>query len=67
VAELKRINLKDGDIVAADETTMMPLVQTPDDFIVVMAGGKAGVQSCYIPGWGGKAGSQSVTREIKRP
>ena len=67
VAELKRMNLKDGEVAAGDETTMMPLVQTPDDFLVVMAGGKAGVQSCYIPGWGGKAGSQSVTREIRRP
>lgn len=67
VAELKRIKLKDGDVVAADETAMMPLVQAPEDFLVIMAGGKAGVQSCYIPGWGGKAGSQSVTREIRRP
>jgi len=22
------------------------------------------VQSCFIPGWGGKNGSQSVTKEI---
>ena len=34
---------------------------------VVMAGGKAGVQSAYIPGWGGRNGSQAVTREIRRP
>jgi len=67
VAELKRINLKDGAVAAADEKTMMPLVQTADDFLVIMAGGRAGVQSAYIPGWGGKAGSQSVTREIRRP
>lgn len=67
VAELKRIKIKDGEIVAADETTMMPLVQSPEDFLVIMAGGRAGVQSAYIPGWGGKAGSQSVTREIRRP
>jgi len=42
-------------------------VHTPQDFLVIAAGGKAGVQSCYIPGWGGKNGSQSVTREIKLP
>ena len=67
VAELKRIKIKDGEVAAADETTLMPLVQTPQDFLVIMAGGRAGVQSAYIPGWGGKAGSQSVTREIRRP
>jgi hypothetical protein len=25
------------------------------------------VQSAYIPGWGGKRSSQSVTKEIRRP
>jgi hypothetical protein len=24
------------------------------------------VQSAYIPGWGSKSGSQSVTKEIRR-
>jgi hypothetical protein len=39
-------------------------VRQPQDLLVIAAGGKAGVQSCFIPGWGGKEGSQSVTREI---
>ena len=67
IAELKRIHLKGGDVEPADEATLQPIVQVPQDFLVVAAGGKAGVQSAYIPGWGGKAGSQSVTREIRRP
>jgi len=67
VAELKRINLKDGAVAPADEKEMVTLVHEPDDFLVVMAGGKAGVQSAYIPGWGGKNGSQAVTKEIHRP
>ena len=67
VAELKRINLKDGAVTAADEKEMVALVHEPNDFLVVMAGGRAGVQSAYIPGWGGKNGSQAVTREIRRP
>jgi hypothetical protein len=66
IAELKRIHLKGGDIEPADQTTLQPIVQIPEDFLVVSAGGKAGVQSAYIPGWGGKAGSQSVTKEIRR-
>jgi hypothetical protein len=46
---------------------MAPLVQEPTDLLVISAGGRAGVQSAYIPGWGGKNGSQSVSREIRRP
>ncbi len=65
VAELKRINVMPGAVVAGDENTMVDLVETPQDFLVIAAGGVAGVQSSYIPGWGGKNGSQSVTREIK--
>ncbi|MDB5808169.1 MAG: hypothetical protein JWN94_291 [Betaproteobacteria bacterium] len=66
VAELKRINVRDGEVTPADEKEMLTLVHEPDDFLMVMAGGKAGVQSAYIPGWGGKNGSQAVTKEIRR-
>ena len=67
IAELKRANLKAGTVAPDDESTMMDLVEVPDDLLIVAAGGKAGVQSCYIPGWGGKAGSQAVTKEIRKP
>jgi hypothetical protein len=67
LAELKRIYVKPGAVEAADETTMVPLIESPQDLLVVMAGGRAGVQSAYIPGWGSKSGSQSVSREIRRP
>ncbi len=67
IAELKRANLKAGAVEAADETALFNLVEQPDDLLVVAAGGKAGVQSCYIPGWGGKAGSQAVTKAIRKP
>lgn len=65
VADLQRANIRPGPITAETEATMQPLVHTPQDLLVIAAGGKAGVQSCYIPGWGGKNGSQSVTREIQ--
>ena len=45
---------------------MSTIVERPQDFLVIAAGGNAGVQSCFIPGWGSKAGSQSVTKEITR-
>jgi hypothetical protein len=67
VAELKRYHLKPGEITAEDEKTTVPIVEAPSDLLVIAAGGKAGVQSCFIPGWGGKNGSQSVSREIRRP
>ncbi len=67
MAELKRINIAPGPVTPEDETTMVDLVEGPEDFLVIAAGGIAGVQSSYIPGWGGKNGSQSVTREIKKP
>jgi len=66
IAELKRVNMLPGAVTAEDERTMYPLVERPQDFLVIAAGGRAGVQSAFIPGWGSKAGSQSVTREIRK-
>ncbi len=67
VADIKRANIAPGAVTPEDEKTLLSLVETPQDFIVVAAGGVAGVQASYIPGWGGKNGSQSVTKEIKVP
>jgi hypothetical protein len=67
VAELKRIHLLAGDSTPADESTLYSLVDGPDDFLVIAAGGRAGIQSAYIPGWGSKSASQSVSKEIRRP
>ena len=64
LAELKRLNIKPGAPTAEDEKTMLPIVERPQDLLVIAAGGKAGSQSCYIPGWGSKSGSQSVTKAI---
>ena len=66
VAELKRNFMKAGEIGPDDEKTMVPIVETAKDLLVFAAGGHAGVQSAFIPGWGAKTGSQSVTKEIKK-
>ena len=67
IAELKRMHVVPGKIMPEDETTLRSLVPTPQDFIVVAAGGRAGAFSCYIPGWSRKSSSQSVTKEIRKP
>ncbi|MBI3329707.1 MAG: hypothetical protein HYZ81_23745 [Nitrospinae bacterium] len=66
IAHLKRTHRMPGEILPQDETTMRPLVPSPEDIIVVAAGGRAGVASAFIPGWGGRGSSQSVTKEIRR-
>ena len=65
-AELKRIQVMPGEILAGDETRMKPLVVSPEDFVVVAAGGEAGAFSAFVPGWSGKRSSQSVIKEIRR-
>jgi hypothetical protein len=65
-AHLKRTQRMSGPLQPGDEDRMRPLVETPDDILVVAAGGRAGAFSAYIPGWSGKRSSQAVTKEIKR-
>ncbi len=66
-AELKRINVMPGKINHEDESMMKPLVSSPEDFIVIAAGSRVGAFSAFIPCWGSKLISESVTKEIRRP
>jgi len=65
-AHLKRTNRMTGAVQPGDEDKMRPLVASPDDILVVAAGGRAGAFSCFIPGWSSAKTSQAVTKEIKR-
>src|SRR6266850_4771826 len=65
-AHLKRTQRMAGAVQPADETTMRPLVASPDDILVVAAGGRAGAFSAFVPGWGSAKNSQAVTKEVKR-
>src|SRR5947209_1579021 len=60
-AHLKRTHRMSGAIQPADETLTRPLVESPDDFLIVAAGGRAGPFSAYVPGWGRKRSSQAAT------
>jgi hypothetical protein len=65
-AHLKQTQRMSGDLGPGDETRMRPLVASPDDILVVAAGGRAGAFSAYIPGWSSAKNSQAVTKEITR-
>src|SRR5262249_61478692 len=66
IAHLKRTNRVPGAVLPADETKMRPIVASPDDFLVIAAGGRAGPFAAHIPGWGGSRSSLAVTKEGKR-
>ena len=65
-AHLKRTNRMAGAPEPGDETTLRPLVATPDEILVVAAGGRAGAFSCFIPGWSSAKSSAAITKEIRR-
>jgi len=65
-AHLKRTGRMSNAITEGDEQRMRPLVASPDDILIVAAGGRAGAFSCYIPGWGSAKSSQAVTKEVRR-
>ena len=65
-AHLKRTHRMSGRIEPGDETRMRPLVASPDDILVVAAGGRAGAFSAFIPGWSSSKASQALTKEVKR-
>jgi len=65
-AHLKRTNRMTGTIEPGDEQKMRPLVASPDDILVVAAGGRAGAFSCFIPGWSSAKSSAAITVEVRR-
>jgi hypothetical protein len=65
-AHLKRTQRMAGAVLPGDDARLRPLVESPDDILVVAAGGRAGAFSAYIPGWSSKRSSRAVTKEVKR-
>jgi hypothetical protein len=64
LAHLKRTHRLAGAVQPGEETRLRPVVESPDDILVIAAGGSAGAFSAYIPGWGSKRSSQAVTKEV---
>ncbi len=65
VAHLKRTGRAPGAVKPEDETALRPLVASPEDILVVAAGGRAGSFSAYIPGWASRTASEAVTKVIR--
>ncbi len=64
IAELKRSGKLEGCIEPSDEIASRPRGRTPDDILVVHAGGDAGAVSAWIPTWARGRGSVAVTAPI---
>ncbi len=65
LADIKRAGEVSGDVTAEDEGHWLPLVATPDDILVIFAGGEERTMSAVIPSWGPKVSSTSVTKEVR--
>jgi hypothetical protein len=65
-AHLKRTYRMSGTGEPGDEQKMRPLVASPDDLLVVAAGGRAGAFSCFIPGWSSAKSSAAITVAVRR-
>ena len=50
-----------GEVAPGDEHTYIPVVERPDDIMIIAAGGEEGAMSAVIPSWGPKVSSTAVT------
>jgi hypothetical protein len=64
VAELKRGGGLPGEVEPGDEQRYIPVVERPEDLMIVAAGGDEGAMSAVIPSWGPKVSSTAVTWPI---
>lgn len=64
VADLKGGGGLPGSVAPGDEQRYIPVVERPEDIMVVAAGGREGAMSAVIPSWGPKVASTAVTRHI---
>jgi hypothetical protein len=63
-AELKRAGRARGDVVPGDEDTLRGAVTTPEDIVLLVAGGHLYGYSAVVPPWVGGHESKPVTREL---
>ncbi|MBI4081114.1 MAG: hypothetical protein HY423_00745 [Candidatus Lambdaproteobacteria bacterium] len=67
LGELKRAERIAGPIEPGDEQRFQHVTRTPEDIIVLCAGGAVGQKSACLPAWGSPEGSRTVTMPIELP
>jgi hypothetical protein len=64
VADLKRAGKAAGAIEPADETAYHHRGESPDDIMIIVAGGTAGGHSTFIPSWSRGRASIRQTKAV---
>lgn len=67
VSDLKRVKAIPEPVEPEDEERFVQLVSSPDDILVVFAGGPESPLCAVIPSWGPNVASTAVTRAIRSP
>ena len=67
VADLKRSGHVKGATEPGDDERMIPLLESPDDVLVVFAGGEENTMCGVMPSWGPKVSSTAVTKLVRTP
>ena len=65
LSDLKKGGYIEQPVNSGDEEILVRAVQSPDDILLVVAGGAAGRFSACIPGWASKQACKSVTRSLR--
>ena len=67
IADLKRGGVLEGPVSEEDEQQFLQLILSPEDIMLVFAGGAESSHIAAIPSWGPKVSSEAVTRLVKWP
>lgn len=67
VADVKRAGRLPGPVTPADERAQRHSTKSPDDIVLVAAGGRAGAFSAVLMGWGSAAHTRSITTPVALP
>ena len=65
LADIKRAGEVSGEVNPEDEDHWLPLIATPEDILLVFAGGEERTMCAVIPSWGPKVSSTSVTKAVR--
>lgn len=65
MADIKRAGEVGGEVMPEDEERWLPLIASPDDILLIFAGGEERTMCAVIPSWGPKVSSTSVTKAVR--